>query len=368
MKVGIITFHRALNYGAVLQAYALGKALRNNNIDAKILDYRNKHTENNYEIKIIYPGSNIIGMISNLLTFKYRNEKNNKFKQFISDYLYLTDSALFTSAQLSGTECDAYITGSDQVWNYKCSNKTSFSDKSYFLDFVKDGSKKNSYAASFGFSDIPLEYKEQYKMLLEKYNKIAVREKQGAEIIKNLLGREVPVVLDPTLLLDIYEWDNISIKYKQQEKYVLMYLMWHSPSLVAFAKKLAEENGFKLLFISDSILKRSGIRNIHSVGPREWLGLFQNAAYIVTNSFHGAAFAINFNKELFVEYLPKTSKVNSRLENILGMFGLKNRLIKYGVNEESGKMIDYKKVNKTLKEEREISMKYLMSIVDNRNE
>ena len=134
--------------------------------------------------------------------------------------------------------------------------------------------------------------------------------------------------------------------------------------MIEFAHSLAKKTGCKIVYISYSIMRRVKAVYEKCVGPEEFIGLFKNASYIVTNSFHGTAFSINFNKAFFVELLPPPAKVNSRLENILDNFGLRNRQIINGSNDDVFAEIDYSAVNNKLKLERMSSLKYLKRILE----
>ena len=203
MKIGIITFHRAVNYGAVLQAYALQHALEGLGAQAEILDYRNRYIESCYDPYSL-KGNKLKALAKIALLGGVRRKKNEAFRSFNKKYLRLSEAVYKDSEQLAGAEkfYDAFITGSDQVWNTSCADF----DPAYFLTFVKDKKKKNSYAASFGLSEIPKEYEAEYKKRLAGYRQISVREAQGRALVKELTGRDVPVVLDPTLLLTEKDW------------------------------------------------------------------------------------------------------------------------------------------------------------------
>lgn len=360
-KVGIINFHRAVNYGAVLQAYALSESIKRLGSNPFTIDYKNQYIEKTYDLKF-YNSRNIKQIINKILTYYRRKRKTQKFEFFREQYLILEKlTDLYTKENIKYLEqYNSFITGSDQVWNY---NMTQF-DKAYFLDFVSDCRKKNSYAASFGFDRVPNEYMDEYKELLSDFNHISVREEQGASIIKSLLNREVEVVLDPTMLLSKDDWVKISQDYRGKRDYILIYQMATSESLLDFAVNLSKETNYEIIYISDALRKRIKATYAAGVSPQDFLGLFKNAKYIVTNSFHGTAFSINFNKPFFVEMLPPPAKVNSRLENILDIFDLRSRQIINGNNDNIFNEIDYTTVNKKLELERQRSLDYLKRVLE----
>jgi hypothetical protein len=351
-KIGIVTFHRSVNYGAVLQSYALKYMINTLGAQCNIIDYKNPYIEEINKVKFLDFNS-IKSLINGILTYHSRKAKFGKFVDFRKEYLMPVKFK-------NDLDYDAFITGSDQVWNYKLSQF----DTTYFLDFVKDNNKKNSYAASFGISEIPNEHTEKYKNLLIDFNKISVREEQGLQIINTLLKREAPVVLDPTLLLDMGEWKNtFRINNNSEKKYILLYLMIPDPNLIEFAEYLSKETGYEVIYITDKVKKSINATYARTVSPIEWLELFMDATYIVTNSFHGVAFSINFNKNFFMSLLPSTANVNSRLENIINLFGLENRKIVKGQKENIFENIDYSRVNYILEQERVNSINYLKDII-----
>jgi hypothetical protein len=357
MRIHIITFHQAINYGAVLQTYALQTTIERFGCISDVINYESETLKNQYRILKF---SSLINYKRNLLTIMHIPIKVKSllnFKQFVKRYIRLINMEKVNNDEI-------YITGSDQVWNYRCTNF----DKTYFLNFVINN-RKNSYAASFTVDNIPEGYKDEYKSLLQGFNKISVREKQGVQIINDLLGRNVDVVLDPTLLLNIEEWSKISKLSKIKDKYILVFLMWETSTILSFVNQLAQKTGYKVVIITNSLIVRLKKANCkRGISPNEWVGLFQGAEYIVTNSFHGTAFSINFNKEFFIELLPDITEANSRLGNIIDMFGLHSRLIINGKNDNINEPIDYVTINKTLEKEKEKSIAFLRSIVCEENE
>ena len=352
----IVTFQRAVNYGAVLQAYAL-KRVMSNYCYTTVLDHINISIKNFYSSNPFKQAS-LKGGIVRAARFIPNIIRNQRFNKFINKYV-INDKPIIDKA--------FYITGSDQVWNYDCSDF----DKTYFLDFVKDNSLKNSYSASFGFDAIPTKYVQDYKKLLENYNLISVRESKGAEIVKDLLDIDVPVTLDPTLLLTKEQWADIFCMNKIGKKYILVYAFSVSDNMRDFINKLSAQKNLPVIILKPekSLSKNYGInRAVYKtlVSPEEWVNYFYNASYIVTNSFHGTAFSINFNKNFFVEFLPESAGTNSRLSNILYSLNLENRIINSNMDVDI--CTDFSEVNKKLMLKREESMEFLKTIVKSYNE
>lgn len=361
--IGIITYHRVINYGAILQVYALQKKIKEIGANCIVLDYRNERLENRHKKMKLSECKSIKEFVRDCLLFKNHNIKYDKFRGFAKDHFDFSPP-LYRLSDLKEEEkgFDKIITGSDQVWNYRINDM----DATYFLEFIEDNSKKATYAASFGLSTIPKKYRQKYYDLLKDFRSILIREKQGAVLIKELLGKEAQVVLDPTLLISKEEWGSL-IKDKSliNMKYILVYAFGRSTNIMNLAKKISKETGYKIIWISNTYRMSISIKYIKAAGPEEFLALFKNAEYIVTNSFHGTAFAINFNKQFFTELLPESLGVNSRLEDILDLFEIESRIIKSCDPSVINAPIDYKKINKILAKEREKSTFLLKKIILN---
>ena len=351
---GIITFHEAINYGAVLQAYALKKVV-SRYCDVHFVRHSNNTILKRNSIAPGFPTSlgGLKRFVIKSLTYMPNYKKHTYFKKFRDEFLLDTPEMY----------ADFYITGSDQVWNDIC---TDF-DKSYFLNFTDD-IKKNSYSASFGFESVPQAKVDEYRTLLNGFNNISVREKTGKSIVADLLKRDVPVTLDPTLLLTKEEWFELvnPVKYK---KYLLVYAFEITDSMVRFVNEISEKRGLNTLVLlpEKSLWKKSPFKNakyINYISPSDWVSYFYHADFIVTNSFHGTAFSINFNKQFAVELLPPPAKVNSRLVDALELFELDYR---YLSNPEILDDVSFEKVNRILIEKRKESIDYLKSIVEGYN-
>lgn len=360
-RIGIITYHRAINYGAILQAYALQRKIRELGFESVILDYRSDYLEKRHRKRKMKYCKTFKDVLRYLLLSKNYNIKHDKFRKFMAQYLKLS-APLYNLNDLERIEedFDKIITGSDQVWNYKLNNM----DEAYFLNFVKDKSKKTSYAASFGINKIPREYRKRYIELLRDFDSILIREKQGAQIINDLLNKEAKVVLDPTLLISKEEWFKLSCRMPSVNyKYILVYAFGNSENIINLAKNISKKTGYKIVQITTTYKKGVKIKYAKAVGPAEFLYLFKNANYIITNSFHGTAFAINFNKEFFTELLPKSMGTNSRIEDILHLFKLEDRIISSSNIDWINKKIDYDRVNKLLEDERNKSIALLNDVL-----
>ena len=225
MKIGIVTFHRAWNYGAKLQAYALQKRL-NNNYETTILDYRCERIERQYY-------SRSTGILASLKTcakwiirypiMRVHHLRKLKYKKFDYEY-FLTNSKIYTpeNIETANGDFDAFVAGSDQIWNTDITDK----DMNYFLAFAPSN-KRFSYAASFGGKQFDPQERKEIANYLENFQSILVREKTGKDFLESLnISPEIDVVLDPVFLLSREEWiEEFSLKDKRKEKYILVYLV-----------------------------------------------------------------------------------------------------------------------------------------------
>lgn len=367
-KVIVATILKVCNYGTALQVYATQTILQKLGFNVEILNYKQKRLENN---KLLFKSDKAKTTIKNriyrILSIIYRMIPNiiikNKFEKFLTQYINLTpkECTSFEEVNDNYINADAYITGSDQVWN---SNYNEGIDKVYYLDFVPNNVKKISYAASIGMDNFKEEEKENIQMLLKKYNSISVRELSAKSAIKNL-GLKVQVVLDPTLLIPRQEWINISNKKVNEEKYLLLYILGRDKTLLKYAQEIAKGRNLKIVKVGLDFIHSKIVNKSYSYAtPNDFISLFINASYIITNSFHGIAFAINFNKQ-FIAIPPKSYQ--TRLNSILSLFDLEDRMI---VNQKliNLKDIDYGQVNQKLDKMRNSSINFLRKSLGENNE
>lgn len=324
MNVGTVTYHDSNNFGAVLQAYALQKTLQKMGHQCRIVNYKNREITGSLWIKPERGPRQFALNSMVLLHYRKLRKRRLKFREFSYEYMNLTEKEYRSINELESDVSlfDAFICGSDQIWNPNITF-----DPVYYLNFVKSPhTKRIAYAPSFGINSIPTAYREEVKDLLYNIQYLSVREERGAEIIRELAGREPPVVLDPTLLMKRNEWDEIAVNPGIDKPYILVYPLQKSYLLNETAGVIKEKTGLPVATISGmgpNAVKCSDI-SIRDAGPREFLGLFKNACFICTNSFHGTAFSIIYEKPF---YTVPHSKVNSRITNLLDMLELSGRQI-----------------------------------------
>ena len=360
VKVGIITFHNAINYGALLQTYALQKSITNMGYEAEVIDYSNSNIDKTRKKPCWKQYRNPFNYHNDRLIYKVESVKEKKLHDFLNTRINKTEKATRENITDISYKLDVIFTGSDQVWN---DSITDFDD-TYYLDFVPE-EKRCSYAASIGKEIIPTENVLRMQRLLSNYHAISVREETAKEALKTQLGISATRVLDPTLLIAKKEYEEIAKEYTKRD-YVLLYMLLYSESLIRSAKKMAKEKGVPVLCINSSGKRIKGVVDCSDAGIEEWLGLFLNAEFIFTNSFHGTAFAINFNKQFNVELPPARIQASSRVKDILRIFDLEKQVIEKG--EIKSNIIKYELVNEKLNSEREKSRKFLLKAIENRGE
>ena len=352
MKVGIMTFPNSTSYGAVLQMYALYSTLTAAGCKTEVINYHNHYMKDEMHMSTPKNAHTKNRTIQRkVVHFKqYREfrvfEKN--MEKYPRQTIHSKEDLLQINSRYSHVIC-----GSDQVWNPDITGH----DMSYFLDFCDAGTKRISYAPSFGISEFSEPFKEKIYPELTRFSAVSAREQEGKQFLENMLQREVPLVLDPTFLLDstacAREEDT---HFAAQKPYILYYAIKRSRELFDFSLDLARKKNSKIVVVGGNFLsniknKQDGVEYAWDISPRQWLYLVHHADCIVTNSFHGTAFSINYQKEFFVEF---SSDTNSRLRQLIQTTGLENRVIGKDTAQWDSK-VDYTQVNLKLTVEKELS-------------
>ena len=379
-KIGIITIVKVNNYGAELQAFALQKKLELMGYHSEVIDYlyyKNWRFKDTKESQPFIPMSRkekliywikyrfinfLIDRILPIINNAVRN-RNNRFYSFHKVNTKFSKT-FFSYRELyhAKLDYDIFMVGSDQVWNPSASSTI----EPYFLTFAPKDAKKISYASSFGVSQIEDQLKEKYRTLLNNINTISVREDSGIKLVKQLTGKDATQVADPTLLLSKQEWTNYMKLYPNMPpRYILIYQLSDSDAIVNLACRISSERNipiFRICKRAFNVRKDRGVNNILDAGPSEFLSLFYNAEYIITNSFHGTAFSVNFNKPFFT-VVSSTKKNNARMQSLLELMNLKDRLIYDNIDIKtiniSTQKLDFQDCNIKLEKIRKDSITFL---------
>lgn len=382
-KIGIITYFYYYNYGTMLQGYALQKVMEregNGNFSSEIIDcrYGEKDLSFWYYFKIrvrrffIYftEIKKVIATFKkrDLTNARYREENNQKrqlFDAFVKQCCCMSENTYRQSSDLYPQPpiYDIYVTGSDQTWSPKIGLRDSL-----FLGFAPKDKIKASYAPSIGVAAYTPEEEQFVREHLRGYQFVSCREKHGAEILQKLSPVPVETVLDPTLLLRAEEWREIALKPDQlPKKYILCYFIGERMYYRDFAKQLSKQLNLPLVFIpgSNTDMKTEN-HLVWKSGPREFLGLIDNAEVVLTDSFHGTIFSINFRRNFysFIKHEGAKAMDNMRIIDILGRLGQPDRLLtEYTGNKIAYTPVDYSKTDSLLQAEREHSESYINNIL-----
>lgn len=373
MKIGILTFQQSHfgyvqkhNYGAVIQAYALKEAIKT--IDGvelvEVIDYKPaidndiKYKRYFYRVRDAKSFTlKIKTFILLILLFPKTYARRRGFKKFFKSKMDLSGKKY--GPIIFDDNYDAYIFGSDQIWNKGILGGF---DSTFFGDFkTKSNTRKISYAASGAIRELDNTDKLFFKDKLSNLNSISVREETFEALLQPLYFKKIQTVLDPTLLADKIILTKIARKPKIKQKYILLYLLGGiDKTILETAKTIAKLNNTKLItisFLSDNWKPQANL--IQNASPQELLGWFLNSEYILTNSFHGTAFSVVFNKD-FLSFLSGSPR-DERILNLLEKLQIKSRgiLTFDEALEQTKEIINWGNVNILLDTEREKSFNFI---------
>jgi len=346
-NIGIVTINDNNNYGNRLQAYALQEFLKD-------MDCNPKHIQTKKN-KLADSVKRTIKCILNYNHARKHEKRGKLFKNFNKEFIEYSEYKIKDTKNLE--KYDAFLVGSDQVWNPHFDTTSDIN----FLSFVEEKDKRNSFSASFGIDEIPKEQENKYRDLLSQFKYLSVREDSGKEIIEKLTGREdVTVLLDPTMLIDIEKWDKLIKKPEnlKNQKYILNYFLGTiSEQRKNAIEKFAKENDCMII----NILDRNS--DFYATGPSEFLYLEKNATLVCTDSFHSTIFAILFNRP-FMLFNREDKKVsmNSRLITLLNKFSISDRIFN-GKLDSSVLKTNYNNINIVLEKEREKARDFINKII-----
>ena len=369
MKVKTITCHDVYNSGASLQAYALMKYLEEKGNEVEIIDYKPDYLSNHYKLGVVANPKyerNLILKIA-YLTLKFpgrvlalKNKK--KYDEFRSNYLKITKRRYVSNDELKNNppQADVFICGSDQIWNSKFNNGK---DPAFYLDFVPKGRIRAAYAASFATDSIEESVRDITKERISKLDYIGVREVSALNILENLGINNGVQVLDPVFLLDKYQWEKLTYPINKNEKYIFVYDFDGNNLIKDIAMKIAKEKNLKIYTVFKSSYSDKVIK---CMGPIDFISYIKNAEFIISNSFHGTAFSIIFEKQFAV--VNRKEAINTRMRDLLNILNIKNRLISENYDFNSViKEIDYTEVEIYLAKKIKFSKQYLERVTSIKN-
>ena len=374
-KIGLCICYNVNNFGSALQCFATIYIVKKLGFEGEIIRYKKDKAFffksllrifNPYMIEGNY--KRVLSKLNRLLRKKYRNYKSardSKFEAFRSERFEPIFSKIrygYAALCESSKEYSCVLSGSDQLWL-----PSGLSTNFYNLKFVNDAVRRISYASSFGTSSFPWYQKSRTTVYLKRIHCISVRENSGKEIVDGLTGRDVPVVVDPTLLLSREEWEKQIPKNNIIGKpYLFAYLLGKNKEhrrLVEDVARILNLQIVSILHCDHYNIADVGFGDIHPIaGPKEFVNLIRYADYICTDSFHGSIFSVLHNKKFVVfDRYSKNSSVstNTRIDSLLKNLDLEERRFKQNLFEELTTPIDYAMVEHRVQDMRSASMDYL---------
>lgn len=368
IKIGILTFHRAHNYGAMLQAYALLKFFKHKGCNVEIIDFFPIDLAEEYRWIPNYSYYNLKGKIKGLIILLLGLfsilKRRRAYNDFVTKYLQLPLKPKYCNPeQLKDLQYDIVVYGSDQIWR-----KHPFThqlNEVYWGKYLTNVKKKIAYAASTNTYNFTAQELNIIKNHLQNFYAIGIREHTFAEFLKNHFNKPITIVCDPVFLIEKQKWLDIALlsNFKVPNRpYILFYHLNPSKEAHNFVNKLSLQKNIMIIEIQGRVnpFKR-GKRYLHTASPIDFIKLLVNASLVVTNSFHGTAFSLIFEKQFYVVGL---SKASQRIYSLLQVLEISDRVIDKSDDNIGEKILDYKKVNQKLNNMRTASVKFLQQCLD----
>lgn len=354
MRIGILTFHWACNYGAVLQAYALQQVLLGMGHTVKIINYRPDWAADNKRHRFPHSIGEMFGIIDFLV-------RRTKFNRFCKKYLLVTRTYYYREVI---KDYDLVITGSDQVFNPDIIASTGTLDTTYLLEYVQSA-RKSSYAASFGNSALADKFKRQFHDFLTSFYRISVRENSGIKIVTSM-GLHALSVPDPTVLYGNFQ--EIVREHRTRSPYVLNFIFQPSEKVSVVQNAIADKTQLKtmsIIGVKDYLKRKKGFI---SPSPGKWLSLIQHAEFVITDSFHCTVFCLLNHKPFIALCLDAWGEDwSERIKDLLHKLSLDDRLIAEPQVEDIislyNKAIDWADVDRRLDKWRTLGKNYLKEIL-----
>lgn len=370
MKIGVITWFRDMNYGTVLQAFALQQFLIEKGYSPAIINYIVQSQSKKSKRNIV---EKIKGKIEYWLNGNFGTKFSSEFDVKAKSFYDLIDSKCVVTDKVVSDEdfiqlndqFDAFICGSDQIWNPNWLNGR------YFLNFVNSDKIKIAYAPSMGISKIDAVSGAQIADYLKSFSAISLREIQAIDMLKKYCDKDISLVCDPVFLLDKGYWENLAAGEYPSEKYVLVYFLTFQPEHWKAVKAYAKQNNLSIILIPvyGKEFYLNGCEKYPFASPLQFINLIKHAEIVITDSFHGLAFSILLNKQFYIfeRFSESNSKSqNSRIINLLSIFELENNKIDFKDKKiPINTPVDYSKVNLTLEKLRTSSKKFLLNALEN---
>jgi len=326
-KVGILTYHTGFNYGASLQAFALQRTITKLGVPCEIINFETERFVASREMFSRKPRrvKEVIKILTRVPYYVPLKKRQKMFEDYTAQVLQT--SPLYRTEEEVIAHADAYdciVCGSDQIWNLDKEQDAPAANPLFFLNFPKK-QRRVSYAASFGkWVKKAHEQEDEFMPWLKAFDAVSVRETSGVEYLRSR-GIDCELTLDPTVLLDKEDYEEICAPRQIEGRYVLMFSWRCGDEVIAAAKRAADELKLPLYhLVPPPRAMGAGIRRKLDVGPREFLSMVKHAEFVVTDSFHGTAFSTIFEKP-FVSVVTD-GKADPRMESLLTQLGLSDHL------------------------------------------
>ena len=360
MIIKTITCHDVYNLGASLQAYALQTYLQKQGHEVEIIDYKPDYLSGHFKLWGVYnpvfdkPFIKQLYLLAKLSGRLLALRRKKAFDVFTKKYLHLT-RRYHSNEELKKEPpmADAYIAGSDQIWNTVFKNGR---DPAFYLDFAPKDKLRISYAASLATKEIAEEYRPFVSQMIKSLNYVSVREKSSLSVLLSLGRSDTVAVCDPVFLLSREEWSELCIDMGlESNKYLLVYDFDNNPVVKQIAKSIAKAKGLDIYNVGP-FRKSYAKKNFVYAGPLEFLSLVKDADYIISNSFHATAFSLIFHKQFCV--IKRKEAINERMVSLLEEFGIADRIVSE-FNDSLQDVIKYDKVIQILDRKVDESKSYI---------
>lgn len=323
MRIGIVTFHWAANYGAVLQTYALQSVLGRMGHQVEVINYCPIWSKDNRTPR--FPHS-----LGEAVNFVDHYVRRHKYEKFCRKWLNVTIHSYKLGEEISGFDC--VITGSDQVFNPDIICNSGVLDLTYLLSSVSEGTKKVSYATSFGNSTLDSKYQDQFQQVLSSFSSISIRERSGKQIVEDL-GLKAVAVPDPTILFgdfsSLYRQNSLSLN-----EYVLNFIFQKTDAVLMTQRIIAAESSKPLYSAVGLSDKLKGKKGFYNLSPEQWICAIKNAHFVITDSFHSTVFCILTHRPFISLVLDAWGgDWSERIKSLLEEVGLQERLLLSPSNE-----------------------------------
>ncbi len=360
MNIGILTFHRAHNYGAVIQCYGLQQFLKSLGHQVYVIDYcpcyfdfynpKQKNENQRKNLKKI-----VKNVLRNLVVSRAERKRYVAFERFITQKLNLSSYAPGSDY----SSFDAIILGSDQIWNPKITGGH-FDDE--FFGFNAK-CKVISYAASSRFISLSEEQKLYLKSRLDKIDSISVRESSLKNLLQLFINKPIINVIDPSLLPDINEYNQLCTPIRGKKTYILVYEIKRNFDTLRIANEIAKLLDLEVVELVACVSPRFYGKSFRmEAGPMDFLSYIKNAECVVTTSFHGMALSLKFQKNFYS--IRQGTDADLRAESLLSKLGLLSRFIPLDSSITSYSQLDYTKILPLLNEEIKFSKDFLINALN----